>query len=185
MNVRPDSSDIRAHPKAFIALGVVSIVLGVVALLFPFAATLATELVIGAVLVAAGVAQVVQGLKLRAWDGWGMLVAGGALSTLVGLLLLFFPMTGVLSLTFILAAFFLAGGAVRAVSAFRMRPRDGWGWLFASGLLSVALGVIVLAQWPEAARWLLGLLLGVDLIFSGTTLVQVGNRFRKDPAAIR
>jgi uncharacterized membrane protein HdeD (DUF308 family) len=161
---------------------VISIVLGFAALLFPFAATLAAELVLGAVLVAAGVAQIGHGVQLRAWKGWGVLVAGGALSILVGGLLLLFPWTGALSLTLILAAFFLIGGAMRAILSFRMRPQSGWGWLLASGLLSAALGLIVLTQWPQAARWLLGLLLGVDLIFSGSFLVQIGNRVRKGAA---
>lgn len=179
LRARPDPATIRAHPKAFIALGVVSVVLGFAALLFPFAATLAAELVLGGVLVAAGIAQVAHGVQLRAWKGWGVLVAGGALSILVGGLLLLFPMTGVMSLTLVLAAFFLVGGVMRAILAARMRPHEGWGWLLTSGLLSAALGLIVLTQWPEAAQWLLGLLLGVDLIFSGTFLVQTGNRLRK------
>ena len=179
MDVRPDAATIRAHPKTFITLGVISVVLGFAALLFPFAATLAVELMLGAVLVAAGIAQVGHGVQLRAWKGWGVLVVGGVLSALVGGLLLFFPLTGALSLTLLLAAFFLVGGVMRAFLAARVRPQSGWGWLLASGLLSAALGVIVLTQWPQAAQWLLGLLLGVDLIFSGTFLVQIGNRARK------
>ena len=107
------------------------------------------------------------------WKGFILAMMGALLSLGIGILLLY-PLTGILSLTLVIAVFFMAGGLFRILLAFRLRPLDHWGWLLVSGILSLLLAAIILTQWPTAAAWLLGLLVGIDLMFSGWTLLMLG-----------
>jgi uncharacterized membrane protein HdeD (DUF308 family) len=75
--------------------------------------------------------------------------------------------------------FFLAGGAFRIVHAFQWRPASSWGWLLANGILELLLGVIVLSQWPAAALWLLGVLVGIDLAFAGASMLRLAAAARQ------
>jgi len=163
--------EVREHWQGFLALGIVLILLGVAAIFFPFVATLATELTIAWILVFSGIAQGLHAFRLRHRIGFWPSLLSGLLTLTIGLLLLVFPMSGILSITLFVAALFLVNGAFRIAQAIQLRPLAHWGWLLAGGILSMLLGVLVLAQWPAAALWLLGLLVGIDLMFSGWMLL--------------
>jgi uncharacterized membrane protein HdeD (DUF308 family) len=157
--------------------GVASIFLGGVALVFPFAATLASELIFGAVLVVLGVLQIVGPLASRPAGGviWSLLV--GAVTMLTGAVLLLYPLQGILTLTIVLAAFFIAGGVFKLIWSWSLRPGKpgkfglhpvgGWGWITASGVMSLVLGGLLLFGLPATANWAIGLFLGLDLVFMG------------------
>ena len=167
----PSAEDLAAGWKKLMALGVLTILVGAVAIVLPHVASLAASLLIGAAVLVVGILDGVHAWEMRGRKGQVWRVLGAVLGIGLGGLLLLFPVTGVVSLTLLLAIFFVAEGAFKAVMAFQVRPMDGWGWLLASGLLALALGVLVLVTWPEAALWLLGLLLGIDLVFGGWWLV--------------
>lgn len=170
-NAQVGMDDVREHRLGFLALGIVLILLGVAAMFFPFVATLATELTIGWILVFAGIAQSLHAIRLRDRIGFWPSLLSGLLTLAVGLLLLVFPMTGILSITLLVAVLFLVNGIFRLTQGLRLRPAGYWGWLVAGGILSILLGIMVIAQWPAAAIWLVGLLVGIDLMFSGWTLL--------------
>jgi uncharacterized membrane protein HdeD (DUF308 family) len=164
-------SEAREHWLWFLALGIILVLLGTAAMFFPFVATLAGELMFGWILLFSGISQSIFALRLRHQpDSW-LAVLSGLLTFGVGLILLLAPVTGILSLTLLLAVFFLANGMFRIVQALQRRPAAGWGWSLAGGALSLLLGLMVLAQWPSASAWLLGLLIGIDLMFTGWTLL--------------
>jgi uncharacterized membrane protein HdeD (DUF308 family) len=163
--------EVREHRLGFLVLGIVLILLGVAAIIFPFVATLATELMIGWILAFAGIAQSVHAFRLRHRIGFWPSLLSGLLTLAVGLVLLVFPMTGILSITLLVAVLFLVNGIFRITQGLQLRPWGYWGWLLAGGILSMLLGIMVIAQWPAAAVWLLGLLVGIDLMFSGWTLL--------------
>lgn len=165
----------RDHRGAFIALGVLSVIAGLLAFVFPLAATLAAALMFGAILVAVGLAQIANGIRTRGWKGWIWMVIAGVLSVAVGILLFARPIAGVLTLTMLLGAFFLVEGVVRTVMAFGIRSQPGWGLLLANGILGILLGILVFTQWPQAAAWLLGIVLGVDLILNGIWLISASS----------
>ncbi|SDI10386.1 HdeD family acid-resistance protein [Salipiger marinus] len=151
-----------------LALGLLLILGGIVALLNPFAASLTAVAIAAVVFMLAGVLQL-----WIAFNGGGE--TGGRVALgLLGLLILAFgvslmanPLAGLLSLTLLVGLFFVGTGVVRLWIGLSLRTRPGWGWLAGSGAVSLALGLMILVFLPEAAPGLLGLFLGVDLLTSG------------------
>jgi len=171
---QPDSAetlgDIREHRGWFLALGMLMIVLGSAAIVFPFTATLATTLLIGWILLFAGIGEAFHAFRVHRWRGFMLALLGGILAMAVGAWLLLFPFIGILSLTLLIGAFFLVNGAIRLALSLLLRPAPGWGWMLFGGLVSMLLSLLVFMQWPSAATWLLGFLVGVDLLFGGWAL---------------
>ena len=175
----PGLKDVQAAWGWLLALGILWIVLGTLAIIMPFAATLAVEMVFGVLFLIGGVAQLVQAFRSKGWKVFALQVVGGLLALALGVILLLFPLQGVLTLTILLAAFFVAQGVVKIMAALRARPDTGWGWLMFSGLLGIVIGVIIWAALPEAAIWVLGLLVGIELIFSGWAMVMIAMAAKK------
>jgi uncharacterized membrane protein HdeD (DUF308 family) len=173
------SSEIKEHATSFMIVGIVMIVLGFAAIAFPFIATLTIELLVGWIIAISGFIGIVHFIKASKWKGFQLSLLGSLLSLGVGVVLLIYPFTGILSLTLLIAAFFLAGGTFRIVLALRIRPLDHWIWLLISGILALLLGAVVLFQWPEIATWFIGMLVGIDLIFSGWTSILLSFAARR------
>jgi uncharacterized membrane protein HdeD (DUF308 family) len=163
----------------FLILGIALVALGGAAIAFPFIATLAMELLLGWILVLGGVVEIIQAFRTAKWKGFLFTLLGGLLTLGVGIILLIYPLTGILSLTLLIAAFFIVSGALRSVLAFKLRPLDQWGWLLFSGIVALVLGVLILAQWPEVAGWVVGVLVGIDLIFAGWTSIMLALAARR------
>jgi len=160
-------------------LAVISLIGGVWALLNPPAATLAATLIAGWTFLFLGVVQIVQSFQVKEWSGflWGLLF--GVLLLLAGLSLVFNPLAGMISLTLLIAALFLATGVVKVVYAFSLRPVSGWGWVLASGVVSIALAVMILSDFPWSAAAVLGILLGVELVSNGVLFLLIALGLRK------
>ena len=167
------SEEIKHHWRRFVVLGVALIALGVVALGSVGIATLASVLVFGWILVAAGILETVHAWRVRGWSGFTRHLLGGLLSFVVGGLIVANPAAGMLSLTLLMAAFFIVGGIFRIVTALSFRL-PGRGWAVAGGIVTVALGMIIAAEWPVSAVWVIGTFVGIDLIFDGWSLVMAG-----------
>lgn len=161
------SEDVKRHRRWFMVLGLIMIVLGMAAILFPFVATMAVEILIGWIFVISGAFGIVHAFGVRKWKGFLFSLLGAVLSLAIGIVLLFYPMAGMLSLTLLLAAFFFVSGIFRVIMAFSLRPADHWGWLLVSGILAFVLAILVMMQWPTSATWFIGVLVGIDFIFSG------------------
>lgn len=173
------SDEIRAQRGWFIALGVLMMLLGVAAIAFPFTATLAVTITVGAVLVISGIAQLVHAFGVHKWRGFLITLLGAMLSLAVGVMVLFYPVSGILSFTLLLGSFLLVGGVLKTILAFRVRPGLNWGWLLFAGLTAALLGMLILLQWPFAAGWVLGLLVGIDLVFSGWWMLAIALATRR------
>lgn len=174
---------LRQHTSWFVGLGVLWIILGTVAVLLPWIATLAVELLFGAIFLIGGIAQVIQAFRARGWSGFAVQLVVGTLAILLGLLLLFFPVRGALTLTLVLAGFFIAQGVLQIVYAARSVPGSGRGWMIASGVLSLIVGMLIWLEWPGSAAWALGLLVGIQLIFTGWALIMTAIAVRRAPPA--
>lgn len=159
-------------------LGIVQVFCGAFALLVPIAATLAAAMVFGAVLLVSGVFQAVHAFSVRRWRGVALHALGAILYIGVAVLFLLFPLSGALTLTILIGALFVADGVLRATLASRVRPRDGWGWFLASGILSLVVGIMLLVGWPVTGTWAPGVLLGVNLLFSGAASCALAVTFR-------
>jgi len=184
-NIKSEKNDTTITHEAkknrmwFMVLGIVMILLGVAAIVFPFTVTLATELFIGGVLVIGGVGGIVNAFHAVKWEGFLLFMLTALLALGVGTLFLLFPLPGILSLTLLVAVFFTIDGALRIFLAFRLRPLDQWKWQLFSGMLALVLAGLILAQWPEAAAWLIGLLVGINLFVSGWALIMLAAAARR------
>jgi uncharacterized membrane protein HdeD (DUF308 family) len=157
------TDDVRRARKVLNIAGIVALIIGFVAIVVPAVASVATAIFVGWVLVAAGITMGARAFSNRAW-----LRGLEALLTLIaGLYLLLFPLSGTVSLTFVLAVWFFASGFL-SLSVAAREPRSSEQWMTAlGGVLSVVLGFLIAVNLPSSASWAIGLLLGIHLIFWG------------------
>jgi uncharacterized membrane protein HdeD (DUF308 family) len=170
--LRHELEAIKAHWKGILALGIVLILVGTAAVIMPLAATLATALVLGSLLLVAGVAQLIGSFWTRDWSGFFLTLLMGILYVVLGVMILRAPVRAELALTLLLACVLMVGGLFRIIGSLMYRFPH-WGWVLAGGAINLVLGVLIWEQWPEAALWVIGLFVGIDLIFTGWTWVML------------
>jgi uncharacterized membrane protein HdeD (DUF308 family) len=158
----------------FIGLGIALAILGTLAIVLPPLASLATTVVLGFLLIAAGIAEAAHALANRRWAAYGWELAGGIVHLIAGALVVAFPLTGTLALTLVLAVFLLAEGVLRLIRASQHRHVQGNGWLVFDGIVSIALGLLIGVGWPSTAAWALGLLVGVNMLLGGSEMLFIG-----------
>ena len=124
----------------FLALGIVLVLAGIAAIAFPLLSTIAAKIALGWIFLAAGVVIIIHAFSIQEWRGFLMELLLGVLYLLAGGWLAFFPFTGIVTLTILLAALFLAEGVLEVIMALPVRPHEGWGWLVLSGLIAIAVG---------------------------------------------
>ena len=159
--------------------GILSIVLGIVAIATPAVAGTAVVLVIGVILLAAGLAQTISGLRLEGWSRKLLPLILGILTVFAGLGVLGHPLLGLSFLTLLLALFFAAEGAWKIIASFSYRPASGWLAVLVSGILTMLLGLLIWSEWPFSGLWAVGILVGVDLLITGISLVTVASTVRR------
>jgi uncharacterized membrane protein HdeD (DUF308 family) len=165
----------------FVALGIALILLGVICIAGEVTATLITVLTLGWLLILGSVLALIQVFRVRNWSGFFLYFLSALLRGVTGYLLIRYPFNAELSLTLILASFFIVGGIFRTVGSGTLRfPR--WGWALVSGLVSVALGVALLMQLPIVSLWFIGLAIGIEFIFDGVSAVTLGSALRAVPS---
>ncbi|NCC96153.1 MAG: HdeD family acid-resistance protein [Synergistales bacterium] len=169
-----DRVGLRSRRGWVMGVGVCLALLGGIAVSMPLVASLAIESVIGWLMVVAGSVMAISGYRERRHGrgGFGDLL-GSALTLITGIILLVKPMSGVITLTMILSLYFAAEGIFKVIVAVKLRGLDGWLWLLFSGLLALLLAGLI---WHNlfAAAWGVGLLVGINLLFTGSTLVALG-----------
>jgi uncharacterized membrane protein HdeD (DUF308 family) len=138
-----------------------------------FVLTLASMVFFGALLVAGGVFQILDALKCRGWKGTILHVLIGLLYVVGGVIVMIDPVFASETFTLVLAGVLIAVGLMRLIMAFQMRRAKGWYWPLISGLVSLALGAVILAQWPASSLFVIGLIIAIELIFNGWAYVFV------------
>ncbi|MGQ3888636.1 HdeD family acid-resistance protein [Legionella sp. CNM-1927-20] len=158
---------LKRHWGWLLALGILFIILGTVALGMLVAVTLASILVIGAILLIAGIVQLVDAFKCKGWKAviWHILIA--LLYILAGVLIIYDPILASTILTAILAWLLIFIGLIRFMMAFMLKKAKGWFWLILAGIASVIMGVIILISWPVSGLWVIGLLIAIEILISG------------------
>jgi uncharacterized membrane protein HdeD (DUF308 family) len=178
--LRHDQENLRGNWLWFVLLGVALMVLGFVAMGSAVAVSLATAIVFGVLLLVGGVAETVGAFWSRGWSGFFLHLLSGVLSVVVGALFLRAPVDAVFALTLLLACLLMVGGIVRAVAALSFRFA-GWGWPLAGGIIDVILGLMIWMAWPEASLWVVGLFVGISLVFRGVDWIGLGAALRALP----
>lgn len=160
----------------FILLGVVMMLAGGGAFAFPFVASLSVELLVGATLLIVGVATLVQSFQEKEWGGVFWQLAIGVVYLAGGLAFLVNPFGGVIALTVFLGIVFFVEGIARVIMGFQMRSERNWGWLVASGGMSMLLGILVFGGLANGASLgFIGVLLGVNFFFAGASFIALGS----------
>lgn len=181
-HLRHDLEVLRGEWMWFVVLGGGLVVLGFLALGSLALVSLATAIFIGVLLLIGGVAEIVGAFWCRAWSGFFFHLLAGLLSTVLGVLFLASPIDALFTLTMLLALMLLVGGIFNIVTALSYRF-NGWGLLFLSGIIDVILGIMIWQAWPAAALWVIGLFVGINLIFRGVNWITLGMAVRAQRAA--
>ena len=172
---RAVASALHEHWVLFLVEGVVLLVLGATAVVLPLLATLALTIIIGWLFLVSGVVGLITSFWMRQAPGFWWSLISAVLGVVVGFVLLASPLSGAVSLTIVLVAFFIIEGVASIMfSLDHKRQLSGrWGWMLASGVIDLVLGVMILGGLPSTAAWAIGLLVGINMIFGGAALIAM------------
>ena len=176
-SLRHELEAIRGRWIWLVILGIAMVVFGTLAIAAPFIASIATAFTLGVLLLMGGGTQLVGAFWTRDWSGFFLVLLMGVLYIVVGMLFLNRPIEALEALTLLLACGLMIGGLFRAIGSISYQFPQ-WGWVFVGGLIELALGVMIWMQWPVASFWIIGLFVGIDMIFSGWTWIMLGLRLR-------
>jgi uncharacterized membrane protein HdeD (DUF308 family) len=168
----------KTHWKLFLTEGILLIILGIIAISVPHFFTVAIVVSLGWILLFGGTFLIVRALLFFRMPGFGLWLFMGVLQFLIGSLFLSQPLEGILTLTLLLTLFFALEGVAKISFALMMRPLAHWGFILFSGLTALFLAVVIWLGWPGTAEWLLGLLFGINMLFSGWSLVNISLRHK-------
>jgi uncharacterized membrane protein HdeD (DUF308 family) len=170
---RDVASAIHAHWGLFLFEGIVLVLLGFAAIVVPVVATLAFTLVIGWLFLISGGVGLVTTFWMRNAPGFWWALLSAVIALAAGVILILWPISGVLSLTLVLIAFFAVEGIATLMYAFEHKAQlsGRWGWMLASGIVDLILAGIIFAGLPGTAAWALGLLVGINMLFGGTAMI--------------
>jgi uncharacterized membrane protein HdeD (DUF308 family) len=170
---RAVQSAIHEHWVLFLIEGVVLVILGAIAILVPPLATIAYTILIGWILLISGAVGLVTTFWMRHAPGFWWSLLSAVIAIVAGLLLLGWPLTGALSLTLVLTAFFIVEGIASILYAIEHRNQltGRWGWMLLSGIVDLILAAIIVAGLPGTAAWAIGLLVGINMLFGGVAMI--------------
>lgn len=164
----------------FLALGIGLILVGAAAIAVPLLATIGVVTILGILLMVAGTAHIVLAFSCARWSGVLVEVLVGVLYVVFGFLILENPLAGAAGLTLLVAAMFFVGGVFRIVIALQERF-PGWGWTLLNGAITLLLGIIIWRHLGEATLVIVGLLVGIELIFKGGATIMLAAAIRNVP----
>jgi uncharacterized membrane protein HdeD (DUF308 family)/gas vesicle protein len=169
-----DVLDARQISSATVAFGAVLAALGIFAVLAPLFTGIAVTLLVGVLLLAAGVVEIVVAFKSESFGDGALKFVLGGLSVLAAFVIFATPQVSLGFLTMILALYFLIAGVADIVLAIQLRPEEGWGWMLTAGIVSIGLATLVAVQWPVSGVWAVGLYIGFRMLLHGWMLMALG-----------
>jgi len=171
-------STIKRHAGVGIAVGILAVIAGVLAVMSPLIAGLSVAIAVGVLLMISGVSRLFFAFKMGSF-GHGLLVfVLGVLSIVVGGYMVARPGMALATLTLVLAAYLFVDGIFEIIWAFRLRPIKGWGWTLFSGIAALVLGIMIWRQFPVSGMWGVGTLAGIHMIFGGSSMASVSHAAR-------
>jgi uncharacterized membrane protein HdeD (DUF308 family) len=175
-------ASVSEHWKAFLFEGILLMILGLAAMIIPPLASLAVTIFLGWMFLISGIAGLVLTFWARQMPGFWWSLISAALAVAAGIILLARPVQGVLTLTIVLGAYFLAEGVTTIMYALEHRRElsGRWSWMLFAGVLDILIAAMIIAGLPGSAGWALGLLVGINLVFGGVSLIGMALAARKD-----
>ena len=170
---------LRAKWGWIVAFGVISLIAGIIALGSVVMATETAVFIVGIMMLIAGVAEIIAAFSVKSWGRFLVWLLLGALSVFAGIICLQNPFAAATVLTLVLGFALIATGLLRIFLATQMKQGTPWGWVVFSGVVSALLGLMIVAKWPASSFFVLGIFLGIDLIFIGTGWITMGLALKK------
>ena len=170
---------LRAKSGWIIALGLVYVIAGFVALGSVVFATVVTVFVVGIMMLIAGAAEVINAFQIKTWGKFLLWLLLGVLYIVAGFVTFENPLLAAALLTLLLGFSLVASGIMRIVLAFSMKEGTPWLWVALSGVITLLLGLVILAHWPVSGLYILGLFLGIDLVIAGASWIGIGFGLRR------
>jgi len=169
---------VKSYRQWITIAGIALLVIGAAAIFYDTTATLASVVVFGWLLMAAGILQIWNAFQVRAWSGFFLYLLDGIIRATVGFLLMLYPASGAEALTLVLSFYFITGGLFKTLGS-AMLQFPSWGWSVASGIASVVLGVLLAAHWPTSSMWFIGFAVGLDLMIYGWALLMFATAIKR------
>ena len=169
-----DTAPLRAKWGWIVALGVIYLIAGFIALGSVAMATVVSVLVVGVMMIVSGVAEVISAFQIKSWGKFLLWALLGVLYIIAGFVTFQNPLLAAVLLTLILGASLVVSGIMRIILAFSMKRETPWIWVALSGVITLLLGVLILLRWPVSSLYILGLFLGIDLIMAGAGWIGLG-----------
>lgn len=170
--------DIRKRSGWILAFGVLVIILGAVALASSVVVTLASMIFLGWLMILTGVLQIAHAFSIKAWGGFFIDLLAGVLYGVIGFMFIAHPAIAAATVTLLIASLLIVGGIFRIIVAIAVRfPNSGW--LILHGLVNIVLGAAIIQQWPLSGLQVIGIFIGIDMIFTGWTLVMLAIAVRR------
>ena len=176
----PVANAVKKDSTAVLILGIVTVVLGVLAMMAPMVTGVAVAFMVGILLIGGGIMRTIFAFKCKSWGAGILVFLLGILMLLVGLYMIARPGAALATLTLFLAAYFAVDGILEIVQAFDLKPIQGWGWTLFGGIVSILLGVMIWRQWPVSGAYAIGILVGIKLIFAGWAMAGIGAAARSE-----
>jgi uncharacterized membrane protein HdeD (DUF308 family) len=176
------AEDLQKRWGLFVLMGFLMIVLGSIAIGSAVTMTLVTMVFFGWLMIAGGILQTAHGFTCKMWSGFFVDLFAGLLSTVVGFLMITNPGETAITLTLVIAMFLIVGGLFRIVTAAAVQYQN-WMMLYLHGAVNLLLGFAILRQWPISGLWVIGLFIGIDMIFNGVSLIMLGMMAKKLPGS--
>jgi uncharacterized membrane protein HdeD (DUF308 family) len=173
---------LRAKWGWIVALGVVFLIGGLIALGSVVMASVVSVLWVGAMMIVSGIFEIISAFSVKTWGKFILWVLLGVLYVVAGFMVFENPALALGIFTLILGVSLVVGGFLRIFLAFSMKEGSPWIWVVLSGVITVLLGGMILAQWPYSSAYVLGIFLGVDLVFAGIGWISMGLALRKRTA---
>jgi uncharacterized membrane protein HdeD (DUF308 family) len=175
------SAAVREHWKAFLFEGILLVVLGLAAMIVPPLASLAVAIFLGWMFLISGVVGLALTFWARQMPGFWWSLISAALAVLAGIVLLARPVQGVLTLTIVISAYFLAEGVTTIMYALEHRRElsERWSWLLFAGIVDILIAAMIVTGLPGSAEWAIGLLVGINLLFGGASMIGMALAARK------
>jgi uncharacterized membrane protein HdeD (DUF308 family) len=170
--------EVRKHSTWFLVIGIALVILGMVAIGYAVAMTIVSVLFLGWLLIIGGIFEVIHGFSRRQWSGFFINLLAGVLYAVAGVVMIANPALAAVSLTLLIAIILIVAGLFRLVVAFST-PLHHRGWLILNGVISILLGVMIWRSWPVSGLWVIGLFIGIDMIFDGWTEIMLALTARR------
>jgi uncharacterized membrane protein HdeD (DUF308 family) len=170
--------EVRKHSTWFLVIGIALVILGMIAIGYAVEMTIVSVIFLGLLLIIGGIFEVIHGFSRRQWSGFFINLLGGVLYAVAGVVMIAIPALAAVSLTLLIAIILIVAGLFRLVVAFST-PLHHRGWLILNGAISLLLGIMIWRSWPVSGLWVIGLFIGIDMIFDGWTEIMLALTARR------